>query len=340
VAFIRGTSVDADGNLTMEEEVGTFSMLSMAQAAKTNGGIVIAQVKKTTEGHVPPVQVKVPGVLIDYVVLEPNQQMTFITSFEPAFISRKASYTKENLSLEGIKRVIARRAARELKKDDFVNLGYGLPDGVPIVATEEGFVDKVVFMIEQGQIDGITSTGLNFGAMYNPGAIIDDGYQFDFFHGGGLNICFLGFAQVDRQGNVNSSRFGEVLTGCGGFIDISQHTRKVVFCGAFAAKSEIAVQDGKLKIGHPGKVKKMVNQVQQITFNGDLGRRKKQEVLYVTERAVFRLAEEGIRLIEIAPGVDLERDILQLMDFQPIIEGEPQLMAEAIFSELTMNLTL
>jgi propionate CoA-transferase len=211
---------------------------------------------------------------------------------------------------------------------------------VPIVATQEGFVDKVVFMIEQGQIDGITSTGLNFGAMYNPGAIIDDGYQFDFFHGGGLNICFLGFAQIDQYGNVNSSRFGDVLTGCGGFIDISQHTGKVVFCGAFAAKSAITIGDGKLKIEHPGKVKKMIKQVEQITFNGNLGRKNNQQVLYVTERAVFRLVEKGIKLLEIAPGVDMERDILQMMDFEPIMDSKPKLMAEAIFSDQLMHLTL
>jgi propionate CoA-transferase len=186
-------------------------------------------------------------------------------------------------------------------------------------------------MIEQGQIDGVITTGLNFGAMYNPAAIIDDGYQFDQFHGGILDICFLGFAQVDREGNVNSSRFGNILTGCGGFIDISQHTRKVVFCGAFAAKADIEVLENGLNIRNPGTHKKFLQQVEQITFNGKQGRLKEQTVLYVTERAVFELTAQGVVLKEIAPGIDPEKDVLAFMEFAPIIADDLKTMPVSIF---------
>ncbi|WKN44863.1 acyl CoA:acetate/3-ketoacid CoA transferase [Tunicatimonas pelagia] len=334
VAFIRGSSVDARGNLTMEEEVGTFSMLSLAQAARANGGVVIAQVKQVREDqHAKPVQVKVPGVLIDYVVEVPEQTMTFITDYEPAMVDRQAPYEGDDLSLVGIKRIVARRAAQELEKGSFVNLGYGIPDGVPIVAREQGRLDELTFLIEQGQIDGVISTGLNFGAMYNPSAIVDDGYQFDFFHGGGLDICYLGFAQVDRAGNVNSSRFGKTMTGCGGFIDISQPTPRVVFCGSLAAKAEVAASDGKLTVQHPGKIKKFVDEVEQVTFNGHYARQQGQRVQYITERAVFRLTAEGLELTEIAPGVDLEQDVLAMMDFTPAVSSDLKTMNEHHFTK-------
>ncbi len=321
VAFIRGSSVDAEGNLTMEEEVGTFSMLSLAQAAKVNGGIVIAQIKRVRRNyHAPPVQVKVPAVLIDYIVEEPDQTMTFITAHEPAMVDRKATYLPDALSLTGIKRRIAERATQELEKGAFVNLGYGMPDGVPIVAQEKKLMDELTFLIEQGQIGGIVSMGLDFGAMYNPAAIVDDGYQFDLFHGGGLDICFLGFAQIDRHGNVNSSRFGNIMTGCGGFIDISQHTKKVVFCGTFAIKAQVAIEGKNVRVQHPGIGKKFIEEVEQVTFNGQYALEKGQEVLYVTERAVFRLTPAGLKLLELAPGVDLERDVLAMMAFEPILE--------------------
>lgn len=338
VAFIRGTSLDCEGNLTMEEEVGTFSMLSMAQAARSNNGIVIAQVKKVNKGHAIPAQVKVPGVLIDYAVLEPEQTMTFITNHEPTLVQRNTNHNQEKLLIEGAKRVIARRAALELKDRDFVNLGYGIPDGVPIVAQQEDILSKITFLIEQGQIGGILTTGLNFGAMYNPSAILDDAYQFDFFHGGGLDICFLGFAQIDEVGNVNSSKFGEKLTGCGGFIDISQHTKKVVFCGGFAAKSELEFIEGQLKIIHPGKLKKFVKSVEQITFNSQYALDKGQEIIIVTERAVFNVTNEGLQLIEIAPGLDLDNDILNVMDFRPAISPDLKLMDSSIFWDGPLNL--
>lgn len=338
IAFIRGSSVDVEGNLTMEEEVATFAMLSIAQAAKVNGGIVIAQVKNRSKIHAKPVQVKVPGVFIDYVVFEPEQSMTFISDHEEAFIDRTANFEADNLTLEGVKRIISRRAALELPKKGFVNLGYGIPDGVPIVAKEEGILDDITFMIEQGQTDGVIATGLNFGAMYNPAMITDDPYQFDFFHGGGLDICYLGFAQIDKYGNVNASRFGNFFTGCGGFIDISQNTNKIVFCGAFAAKADIEINEKGVKVHEAGKFKKFIKNVEQITFNGKYAIEKGQEVLYCTERALFRLTKEGLELIEIAPGIDLEKDVLSMMEFKPKIKAQLKTMDPIIFRNSLLNL--
>lgn len=339
VAFIRGTSIDKEGNLTMEEEVGTFAMLSMAQAAKVNGGIVIAQVKHYKKNEsAPPVNVKVPGVLIDYVVEDPEQTMTFITKHDPSFIDRMAAYEKDLLVLEGLKNIIVRRASLEIRENHYVNLGYGIADGIPIVAQQEEILNQITFMIEQGPIDGVITTGLNFGAMYNPAAIIDDGYQFDAFHGGLLDICFLGFAQVDQSGNVNASRFGKILTGCGGFIDISQHAKKVVFCGSFATKTEIEENEGSIRLTNKGKNRKFIQEVEQITFNGKYALSKGQEVIYCTERAVFRLTPEGLELIEIAPGIDLQEDILQMMDFRPKIAEDLQLMDQNIFTRKSLDL--
>lgn len=338
ICFIRGSSADANGNITMEDEVATFAMLSIAQATKVNGGIVIAQVKSLNQNKAKPIDVKVPGVLIDYLVEDPNQTMTFITDFEPAFIDREANYVTDTLKLEGIKRMIARRAAIELPEKGFVNLGYGMADGIPIVAKEEDILDRIIIMIEQGQTDGVIATGLNFGAMYNPTSITDDGYQFDFFHGGGLDICFLGFGQIDQNGNVNASRFGNIFTGCGGFIDISQHTKKIVFCGAFAAKADVHVNKDGITVNHPGKFKKFINEVEQITFNGKYAKSKGQEVLYLTERGLFRLTDSGIELIEIAPGIELEKDILSMMEFKPKISPNLKVMDNIIFESGKLNL--
>ena len=331
VAIIRGTSVDSEGNITMEEEVGFFAMLSIAQSAKVNGGIVIAQVKNINDGHCDPGAVKVPGVFVDYIVHAPEQEMTFISKFDESLVKRNVDHNPEELKLEGIKRLINRRAALELKKGAFVNLGYGMSDGVPIVAQQEGISDEIVFMIEQGAIAGIPTTGLNFGAMYNPSAIVDDGYQFDFFHGGGLDIAFLGFAQIDKLGNINSSRFGKIITGCGGSIDISQNAKKVVFCGSFAVKSEQTISEKGLEITNPGKFKKFVKSVQQISFSGEFALERKQEVLYVTERAVFRLTSKGLELTEIAPGVDLQKDILDMMEFKPVISSSLKTIPSKIY---------
>jgi propionate CoA-transferase len=234
-------------------------------------------------------------------------------------VKRDVPFASDELILEGIKNLISRRAAMELRKGAFVNLGYGMSDGIPIVARQEGITDQIVFMIEQGATAGIPTTGLNFGAMYNPSSIIDDGYQFDFFQGGGLDMAFLGFAQADREGNINSSRFGDVITGCGGSIDISQNARKVVYCGTFAVKAEVEISENGIRVVHPGKFRKFVDRVQQVSFSGHYAMERGQQVVYVTERAVFELTPEGMLLKEIAPGIDLQRDILDMMEFRPLI---------------------
>jgi propionate CoA-transferase len=337
VAFIRGTTIDKEGNITMEEEVGSFSMLSIAQAAKTNGGIVIAQVKQHIDGHTDPTCVKIPGCLIDYAVLAPDQEMTFISAFDPSLVKRDHPFKQEELSLEGIKMVISQRAAKELKKGNFVNLGYGMSDGVPIVAQQQKIEADFTFMIEQGTTGGIPTTGLNFGAMYNPSSIIDDGYQFDFFQGGGLDISFLGFAQIDQYGNVNSSRFGKVLTGCGGFIDISQNAKKIVFCGSFAVKGQVEVSSNGIQILHPGKAAKFINQVEQVSFSAKYALESGQEVLYVTERGTFQLTDSGLLLVEIAPGIDIEKDILSIMEFTPKIAKDLKEYGESVLKPSHIN---
>jgi propionate CoA-transferase len=330
--------VDAEGNLTMEEEVGFFAMLSLAQAAKVNGGIVIAQVKRTVQGHCDPGRVKVPGVFIDYVVTDPDQEMTFLSPFDPALVKRDVDYQSDEPALEGIKRLVSRRAALELYQGAFVNLGYGMSDGIPLVAREEAITDQIIFMIEQGAIAGIPTTGLNFGAMYNPSAILDDGYQFDFFHGGGLDMAFLGFAQIDREGNVNSSRFGRILTGCGGSIDISQNAKKLVYCGSFAVKSQQEISDTGIRVTEPGNFPKLVEHVQQVSFSGKYALEKGQKVLYVTERAVFQLERQGLVLTEIAPGIRLREDVLDMMEFEPVIHPELKEIDPGVYSMGTLGL--
>lgn len=339
VAVIRGTSIDKNGNLSMENEVGAFAMLSIAQAAKVNNGKVIAQVREIrSEDSTPPIQVKVPSALIDHIVVVPDQPMTYITKNDPSMISKVHPFTDDELRLEGIKKIVARRGALELFPGAFVNLGYGISDGIPIVARHENILEQITFLIEQGPLGGIPTTGLNFGAMYNPDAILDDGYQFDYFHGGGLDIAFLGFAEVDQHGNVNSSRFGNRMTGCGGFIDISQHTQKIVFCGGFSAGGKVEFIKEEIRVTHPGKHKKFVSNVEQITFNGSQALKNDQEILYLTERGVFKLTHNGLLLTEIAPGIELEKDILSMMDFKPEISPDLSLMDHRLFGNEMLEL--
>ncbi len=338
VAIIRGTTADAEGNITMEEEVGSFAMLSIAQSARVNGGIVIAQVKRISKDHCEPGHVKIPGVFIDYIVTDPEQEMTFLSAFDPALVKRDYPFESEELQMTGLKNLVNRRAAMELRKGNFVNLGYGMSDGVPVVAQQEDIIDQIVFMIEQGASAGIPTTGLNFGAMYNPSSIVDDGYQFDFFQGGGLDLAFLGFAQIDQEGNINSSRFGNVITGCGGSIDISQNAKKVIYCGSFAVKSEQEISPEGIRVSNPGKFKKFVKKVQQVSFSGQYAMERGQEVLYVTERAVLKLSPRGVVLTEIAPGIDLKKDILDMMDFSPIIPDKLKIMDKIIYTDEKIGL--
>ena len=324
VAFIRGTTADTFGNITMEREPLTLNNLAMAMAAKNSNGLVIAQVERIADrGSLPPRQVKVPGILVDCIVVaEPYQHMqTVATQYNPAYAGEfrapRASIVSTPLNE---RKIIARRAAFELPPNGIINLGVGMPEGVAGIANEEGISHLLTLTVESGLIGGIPSSGGDFGTGVNMDAVIDENQQFDFYDGGGLDMACLGMAECDEAGNVNVSRFGGRLTGAGGFINISQSARLVVFVGTFTgAGLKMGVEDGQLRILEEGTQRKFVRQVEQMTFNGQYAYDRGKPVYYVTERCVFRRVRRGLALIEVAPGIDVKRDILAHMDFEPVI---------------------
>ncbi|SLN52551.1 acyl CoA:acetate/3-ketoacid CoA transferase [Roseisalinus antarcticus] len=342
VALLRGTTADPKGNVTLENEALTLDNLSQAMAVKNSGGLVIVQVERiAAPGTLHPREVQIPGGFVDAVVVaEPGDHVqTFATPFSHAFTGAFRVQTDEMPAGElTLRKIIARRAAFELPVNGVVNLGIGMPEGVAAVAGEERLLDYLTLTTEPGVIGGRPASGLDFGAAVNTDAIIAQNLQFDFYDGGGLDLAILGMAEADSAGSVNVSRFGARLAGSGGFINISQNARALVFTGTFTSGGlETSVEDGALVIRREGAVRKFVRQVEQTTFAGARAAEQGRKVIYVTERCVLALERDGLHLVEVAPGVDIDRDILGQMDFAPILDS-PKLMDARIFADPPMGL--
>jgi len=341
VALLRGTTADEDGNISQEEEPIFGEMLSMAQAVRRNGGVVIVQVKRLAKrGTLPAKSVKIPGNLVDLVVVEPEQMQTYQTFYDPSFAGELktplASFPKLPLDERA---VIARRAALELRRGAVCNIGSGVCTGIGLVAASEDVLDLVTLTNEQGLTGGAPGAGLDAGAARNYAAIVDQPYQFDFYDGGGIDIAFLSCVEIDRTGNVNITRFAERLVGVGGFINISQNAKKMVFGGSFTAGGlRVEVADGRLRIAQEGRYSKFVDSIEMISFSSKNAVDSGQTVLYVTERAVFSLTREGLELIEIAPGIDLNKDVIDLVPFEIKVSAQLRLMPAEVFSDGSLGL--
>ncbi|MBI5337238.1 MAG: acyl CoA:acetate/3-ketoacid CoA transferase [Mycolicibacterium rufum] len=335
VAFIRGTTADEHGNLTLEYETAKLGVLAAASATRNSGGLVIAQVKRVAAAHtLNPKSVVVPGHLIDVVVVQEDQWQTAVTQYNPAFSGEV--YVPFGLSPPmplSERKVVARRALDEIEPASVVNLGVGMADGVATVALEEGRLKEITLTVEQGMIGGVPERGVIFGVSWNPEAVIEHASQFDFYDGGGLDVACLGFAEVDKDGNVNSSLVNGRIFGAGGFINISQAAKKVVFCGTLTAGGlHLDLSEGQPRVATEGRHRKFIERVHQITFNAELARQRGQEVIYVTERAVFALGADGPVLVEVAPGWTAEQ-IVALMDFRPKLADDIGVMSPALFTD-------
>jgi len=343
VALIRGTTGDPLGNVTTERESLALENLALAIAARNSGGIVIAQVERVaTEGSLPARHITVPGILVDCVVLAEREHhmQTYGTRFNPAFSGElRQPHARVQPQELTDRKIIARRAVLELAPNSVINVGVGsIPDQVLQIAGEERIQDLLSLMIDSGVVGGTPMGGLDFGASANYDAVIEHANAFDFIDGGGLDAAFLGFGECDAQGNVNASKFGRRSPGCGGFMDISQNAGKVVFVGTFSSGGlEVAVEDGRVRIVKEGRAPKFVERIAQTTFSADYARKCRQGVLFVTERCVFRLDADGLTLAEVAPGIDVERDILQRLPFRPRVDG-PREMDPLIFRNAPMRL--
>jgi propionate CoA-transferase len=336
VGLIRATTADPFGNLSMEDEAIIGEVLPIAQAVRNSGGVVLAQVKRLSDQPSVPQSVSVPGILVDRIIVADEQEhdQTFAARMNETFCAA-ALKVQTPAMLEPMamneRRIIAMRTCDELRSGDVANLGIGMPEGVAQIAAERGMLEAVTLTVESGPIGGMPAGGLNFGASIYPQAIIDQPAQFDFYDGGGLDFAALGAAQIDRHGNVNVSKFGTRLAGVGGFVNISQNAKRLVFCGTMTSGGLVtSVESGQLVIEVEGRIKKFVADVDQVSFSGALAAASGRCILFVTERAVFRLTPEGLQLIEIAPGIDLQRNVLDMMDFRPVI-NEIQPMPAHLF---------
>jgi acyl CoA:acetate/3-ketoacid CoA transferase len=333
VAIVRGSMADPDGNISLDQEIANLDVFALALAAHNCGGKVIVQVRTLVErGALPARTVRIPGVLVDAIVVDPDQMQNYLTIYDPAISGERRVVVNANPQPFGIRKVVARRAAEELRPGAVLNFGFGMPDGVAKLISERGEQDLYCQTVEHGVHGGNVLDGIVFGTTVNATAMIDSPSQFDFYSGGGLDIAFLGMGELDAQGNVNVSFLDGEIVGPGGFIDITQNSKTVVFCGTFDAKgSRLEAGEGRLVIKQHGQVMKLVKQVAQITFSGKRALEQGQTVIYVTERAVFRLTAEGVHLIEIAPGIDLHSDVLDRMGFAPIVNS-PRVMNPAHFT--------
>ena len=346
VAILKGSEADEKGNIGFSKEPLTLEALALAMNARNNGGKVIVQVeKKVKNGTINPKDVKIPHILVDHVVVVDdvkNHMQTFATQYNEDFVRSDISLDVNNDRYPlNERKVIAKRAAMLLDESKKVlNYGIGVPEVIAQVLREEGRDHLFTPTVEPGAIGGTPAGGLDFGASVTPDAIIDQPYMFDFYDGGGIDMTFLGLAQCDEKGNINVSKFGPKIAGCGGFINITQNSGEIVFCGTFTAGGlKIAIENGELNILQEGKAKKFIKEVEHITFSGEVAKNDNKKVTYVTERAVFELRPEGLVLTEIAPGVELEKDILSQMEFTPIISDNLKLMDEKIFRDESMEVT-
>ncbi|PTM94234.1 acyl CoA:acetate/3-ketoacid CoA transferase [Mycoplana dimorpha] len=345
VAIIRATTADERGNLTYEHEGAYLGGLDQALAARNNGGIVIAQVKRITKaGSLRPHDVRVPGMLVDYVIVDPDQKQTTQTLYDPA-ISGEIIRPLDTFRVPefNIQKVIARRVAQELEAGSCVNLGFGISANVPRILLEEGLHGAVTWVIEQGAVGGVPLLDFAFGCASNADAFMPSPYQFTYFQGAGFDASLLSFLEIGRDGSVNVSKLSfrpHVTAGAGGFVDITARAKKIVFSGMFNAGAKLGIADSKLVIEKEGKLKKLVNEVEHVTFSGRRAIEQGQDITYVTERCVMKLTPRGIVLTEIAPGVDLQTHILDQSEFPLIVSDELKTMDAALFHEAPLGLQL
>lgn len=341
VALIRGTTADEDGYISMESEIAYLDVLQMAQAAHNSGGLVLAQVHRVVKsGSLHPRSIQIPGYLVDAVVVDPGQSQLYGVPADRFLSGDYAALDEEIAPIElNERKVIVRRALLELQPGDVGNVGVGIADGIGLVAREEGVGDDFTLTIETGPVGGVTRQGIFFGASVNSRALLDMPSQFDFYGGGGLDVCFLSFAEIDQHGNVNVSRFNNRIQGVGGFIDISSKSKKLVFCGTMTAGSlRTEIGSGTIKVLQEGRFRKFLPSVEEISFCGEEALRKGQTVFYLTERAVFRLTSDGVTLCEIAPGLQIEKDILPHMGFKPLIAKDLKIMDVRLFTQGKMGI--